>query len=247
LARQIADRWKRLDNATRSYFDTYAELDMKRYKDQVEEWKKLKDDELCGGLDAATVQQQNKAQKQQRELDLLLAQYDKTSAKGSCNRSDGSNLESKQKGMMERRNALPPTVNSGCNIGVPNPPPTQSCSNMIYPSTKLTSGGIEPIPLSEIDDSDGDDLLMTPSCGKIVRRLFANDIMEAVERPRTHCLEPAMALSRYYCSVPDVDYPGTPRTSSAASSAAIAITTPDTPESSNKLAKFLEHLDFNAL
>lgn len=251
LARQIADRWKRLDKATRSYFDTYAEVDMKRYKEQVEEWKKLKEDELSSALTAASILPRSNAQMQERELDSLQAQYEMKPTNEYIQPEEEEWNDLKQRGTMVRRNALPPVFSQTSDLSA-------ACnhlgSRVGSAARRMTGGSIEPIPLSEMDESNGEDVVMTPSCGKIVHRLFADDRMEqrmehaGEQRNQSHFPAPPLTLSDY-CSVPNMDHPFTytPPHVSNTVSGAIAIATPDTPESSHNLARFLEHLDFSAL
>ena len=47
LARKIADKWKQISPDKKAAFDHYAELDMRRYRKEVKQWKDKKDNEAA--------------------------------------------------------------------------------------------------------------------------------------------------------------------------------------------------------
>jgi hypothetical protein len=231
---------------------------MKRYKDQVEEWKKSKEDELSSALNAAKMLPPSNAQIQQSELDSLLAQYEMKPTNEYIHPKEEEGTDTKQSGVMVRRNALPPVFSQTCDRLAQGTATADdyaaSTAWFPVPTRRMTGGSIEPIPLSEMDKSHGEEVVMTPSCGKIVHRLFAEDRTEhrmdhiIREHSQFDFLGPPLTLSDH-CAAPDMGFPApyTPPHVSNTVSGAIAIATPDTPESSHNLARFLEHLDFSAL
>ncbi|KAG7351053.1 HMG high mobility group box-containing protein [Nitzschia inconspicua] len=61
LARRIADKWKGISQEHKSLFEHYAELDMRRYRKEVQNWKDRKEAEALQGK-AGTSSQEGSAQ-----------------------------------------------------------------------------------------------------------------------------------------------------------------------------------------
>jgi HMG-box domain len=56
LARRIADKWKGISQEQKSLFEHYAELDMRRYRKEVQNWKDRKDMEALQGKGGSSSQ-----------------------------------------------------------------------------------------------------------------------------------------------------------------------------------------------
>lgn len=57
LARQIADRWKNISRENKAVFEHYADLDMRRYRKNVQAWKERKENEAFSAARQAVMAQ----------------------------------------------------------------------------------------------------------------------------------------------------------------------------------------------
>jgi hypothetical protein len=57
LARRIADKWKGISQEQKALFERYAELDMRRYRKEVQLWKERKEGEVLQGKNVSSSQE----------------------------------------------------------------------------------------------------------------------------------------------------------------------------------------------